>query len=492
MDKVLTDGGPGSEFPKTAAEFRELLMRNEKPGTDGAMNARERITALFDEGTFTEIGAFTSRRRDLDPASDAPEGVLTGYGSVNGCLVYAFAQDLAKTKGAVSDATADKIVNLYRLAVENGCPVVGSFDSAGADLVAGVRALAGYGRIMKAVGSASGVIPQIAIVPGIAQGAAAVIAAMFDFVIATEKASISVNPPFVVGGGKTADNVESGLVSLSVSSDADAADAARKLLSYLPSNNEEGTAESIPEDDPDRPTDLSAYFASRSMGDLLSEIADRHSFLELGGDCAKSVKTGFLTLDGTACGVVATDHAENGGRLSSLAARKAARFVLFCDCFRIPLLTFVDSEGFAIAGEEEKNPFSSEIGKLAGAYASARTPLVTLVAGSAYGSVFSVLGSKAIGADLTLALESAKVGCLNPAAAVALFENDKIAGNVTREALERAWEEKEANVIHAARAGEVDDVIDPAELRQRLTSAVLMLSAKSARAPGRRHANMPL
>ena len=491
MEKILTGGDPG--FPATAAEMRALLTRDEKPGENGSMNARERLTALFDEGTFTEIGAFAMRRRDLDAASDdAPEGVLTGYGAVDGCLVYAFSQDLARTKGAVSDATADKIERLYRLAVENGCPVVGVFDSAGADLVAGVRSLAGYGRIMKAVGAASGIIPQIALIPGIAQGAAAVIAAMFDFVIATEKASVSVNPPFVVGGGKTADNVESGLVSIAVSDDAEAVGAARRLLALLPSNNMDGTVETVSADDADRAADLTTFRNTREIRSLIREIADGGSFCELGEKTADVLATGFVALDGMTCGVVASDGSKNGGRLTSLAARKAAKFAAFCDCFGIPLLTLVDSEGFSVSGAEEKNAFSAEIGKLAGVYASAKTPLVTLVCGAAYGSVFSVLGSKAIGADLVLALDTAKIGCMTPAAGVAMFWNDRIHGDVTREKLEAEWAATEANVLKAARSGEIDDIIEDAEVRQRLISAVLMLSAKSASAPKRRHANMPL
>ncbi|MBQ3955152.1 MAG: hypothetical protein II680_04625 [Clostridia bacterium] len=491
MEKILN--GTASVLPKTAAEFRDLITRDEKPGDGKKLNARERLTALFDDGTFTEIGAFTVRRRDSEeaPASD-PEGVLTGYGSVDGCLVYAFAQDLQRTKGAVSDATADKIERLYRLAVGNGCPVVGCFDSAGADLVSGVRALAAYGRIMKAVGAASGIVPQIAVVNGIAQGASAVIAAMFDFVIVTEDSTLSVNPAFVVGGGKAADSVEAGVASFREKTDADALKRARDLLGLLPSNNEEGTVERETGDDPDRQTDLSAYKASHAAADLLREIGDAGSFLSVGADTAPSVLTGFLTLDGTVCGVIATDRSVNGGKLTSLAARKAAKFLSFCDCFSIPVLTAVDSEGFSISGEEEKNPYCSEIAKLAGAYASAKIPLVTLVSGAAYGSVFSVLGSKSIGADLVLALDSAKIGCMSPASAVALLENDKVSGKVSRESLETEWETEKLNVLHAARAGEIDDIVEEAELRQRLISAVLMLSGKASAAPKRRHANMPL
>jgi len=484
----------GSECPKSAQEFREFLMQNEKPGKDGVLSARERITALFDEGTFTEIGAYTMRRLgEFDTEAEYElESVICGYGSVEGCLVYAFSQDLNRTKGSVSEAAAAKIVNIYKLAVENGCPVVGIFDSAGAYLPEGVKALAGYGRIMKAVSTASGIIPQIAVVPGTATGASAVIASMFDFVIATENSKISVNPPFVVGGGETKDSVEAGLVSVKAADDLSACGAVRSLVAILPSNNEEGIVESVSADEVNRHIDASAYAASGEIKALIAAFADNGSFIEIGADYAKSVSTGFVMLDGITCGIVATDASVEEGRLTSKGARKAARFLSFCDSFGVPVITLVDSEGFAVCGEEEKNPYSAEIGKLAGVYAMAKTPLITLVCGKAYGSVFSVLGSKAIGADIVFALDSAKITCMNPASAVALLWNDQISKNITRSDLEQKWADNEANVLAAARAGEVDDIIESAEIRQRLASAVLMLAGKAVKSPGRRHANMPL
>ncbi|MBQ8369945.1 MAG: hypothetical protein IJY35_08200 [Clostridia bacterium] len=490
---MIGSGSRNNDVPKTAAAFRELLMKNEKSGKDGVMTARERITALFDEGTFTETGAYTMRRiSEFDGETpDELESVITGYGSVNGCLVYAFAQDMNRTKGSVSEAAAKKICASYKLAVENGCPIVGIFDSAGAYLPEGVRSLAGYASVMKAAASASGIIPQIAIVPGVAQGAAAVIASMFDFVIATENSRISINPPFVVGGGETSDSVESGVVSLTAKTDAEALGAARMLLSYLPSNNEEGGVEVLTNDEVNRLVDTSAY-ASGDMKALIAAFADDAAYIELGGEYAKSVTTGLVSLCGTVCGIVGTNRAEEEGRLTSKAARKAAKFISFCDCFGIPVITLVDSEGFAVCGDEEKNPYSAEIGRLAGAYAQAKVPLVTLVSGAAYGSVFSVLGSKAIGADIVFALDTAKISPMNAKSAVALLWNDQISKDMSREDLEAKWNETEANVLNAARAGEVDDIIESAEVRQRLASAVMMLSAKAASAPKRRHANLPL
>ena len=475
----------------TNALRKELLAS--KSAKKDALSARDRIEKLFDDGTFTEIGAFTARRiSEFDQKSpDEFESVICGYGSIDDRLVYAFAEDMSRTKGSISEAAAKKISSVYKLAVENGCPVVAVLDSAGAYLPEGVRALAGYGSIMKAVASASGIIPQIAVVAGVATGANAVIASMFDFVIATSSSEISVNPPFVVGGGKADSSIESGGASVVVKTDCDAIAKARELLAFLPSNNEEGTAEINSTDDPNRTSDLSTYENSGKISDVIASVADNGRFFEVSAKYSKSVKIGFISLGGTVCGIVATDHGENGGRLSSRGARKAARFLSFCDCFSVPVITLVDSDGFEISGEEEKNPYCSEIGKLAGTYASAKTALVTLVCGSAYGSVFSVLGSKAIGADIVFALDSAKIACMNPASAVALLWNNKITPKTSREDLENQWASIEANVANAARAGEIDDIIDTAEVRQRLASAVNMLSCKAG-AQRRRHANMPL
>ena len=489
MDKNMTQN-VSAECPKTAAEFRSLLLKNEKQGKGGVLSARECIESLFDECTFTEIGAYTARRMsEYDKSSpDEFESVICGYGAVNGCLVYAFSQDMNRTKGAVSEAAANKICGIYKLAVQNGCPIVGIFDSAGAYLPEGVKALAGYGKLMAAVSKASGVIPQVAIVPGVAEGASAVIASMFDFVIATENSKISVNPPFIVGGGKTEDSVEAGLAAKVVKTDAEAVSAARELVSFIPQNNEDGAFETENNDEVNRLIDADTADAKN----LISAFADNGKYIELYADYAKSVTTGLVSLGGTVCGVVATNHTENEGRLTSKAARKASRFVSFCDCFGLPVITLVDSEGFEVCGCEEKNPYSAEIGKLASAYASAEVPLITLVTGAAYGSVFSVLGSKSIGADIVFALEDAKISCLNAKSAVALLWNDKISADVSREALEEKWNETVANPFEAAKAGEVDDIIEKGEIRQRLASAVMMLSSKNAETPYRRHANMPL
>lgn len=479
---------------KTASALRDLLHEADAksaPAKDGALSARERITMFFDEGTFVETGAYVTRRIsefDAD-APDVFEGVICGWGSVNGKLVYAFSQDIARTKGSVSEAHARKICEIYRLACENGAPVVGILDSAGAYLPEGVRALAGYGQIMRSISMASGVVPQIAIIPGIAEGAAAVMAGMFDFVVMAN-GTVSVTPPFVLG--KAADAAETGIAALCEKDDTSAIDAARTLINYLPSNNAEGTAEIMTADEVNRHADISAYAGKREAACLITAAADDGKYLELYKAYASEVSTGFLSIGGIVCGIVANDYSVNGGTLTPLAARKAAKMVSFCDAFNIPVVTFVDSKGTSAALSAENAPYAAEIGKLANAYASARTPVITLISGEAYGTVFAVMGSKALGADVVLALDTAKVGCMNAASAVAFLWNDKITGSVTRDQLEKEWDETVGSPVEAARAGEIDDIIASEEIRQRIAAYVIMLQAKSKTAPVRRHINMPL
>ncbi len=471
---------------KTASQLKNSLLE-----ADAKSSARGRITMLFDEGTFVETGAYVSRRiSEFDAETpDAFESVITGWGSVNGNLVYAFAQDMARTKGSVSEAHAKKICEIYRLACENGAPVVGIFDSAGAYLPEGVRALAGYGQIMKAVSLASGVIPQIAVISGVAEGAAAVVAGMFDFVVMAG-GKVSVTPSFVLG--KENDSAETGIAAIAEKDDSTALAAVRALIEVLPSNNAEGTADVFTADDVNRLADISAYADKREASLLISASADDGKFVELYKAYAPELTTGFISVGGTVCGVVANNHAVNGGTLTPNAARKGAKMVSFCDAFNIPVITIVDSKGTASDVASEGAPYAAEIGKLANAYASARTPLITLVAGEAYGTVFTVMGSKALGADVVLALDTAKIGCMNAASAVAFLWNGKIGSVVSRADLEAEWDATVGSPAEAAKAGEVDDIIASEEIRQRIAAYVMMLQAKSKTAPVRRHINMPL
>lgn len=488
LDAVKTAG------VKTASALKSLLAETEEKAQAPAecLTARGRIEALFDAGTFMESGTFI-RRADNE---DAFEGVICGWGSVAGRLVFAFSQDYSRAKGALTEAHADKIAEIYRLAVENGAPVVGIFDSAGALLPEGTKALAGYSKIMKSVSMASGVIPQIAVIPGICSGSSAVIAGMFDFIIISEKKGrVSFNAPFAVDcadAGSAAFAEKSGLASLSAKNDGECILKAKELLSYLPMNNMEGTVEEENGDDANRLCDISAYTESGDTAELVKAVADGGRYFELNTEYAKEMTVGFISANGTVCGVVANRKSANDGVLTADAARKASRMISFCDAFDIPVITFVDSKGADVSLNAEASPYAAELAKLAFAYSTAKCPMVTVIAGEAYGAVFSVMGSKAIGADVVLALESAKVGVMSADRAVAFLWNDKISDTVSRSELEAKWDETQGSPVAAASTGEIDDIIDSAEIRQRVCGAVMMLSAKSKCAPARRHANMPL
>ncbi|MBQ4067077.1 MAG: hypothetical protein IJD22_05485 [Clostridia bacterium] len=485
---------------KTAAALRQIFSDAEGKATAPAecLTARGRIEALFDEGTFMESGKYVRRAAgELDAgADDAFEGVICGWGSVCGKLVYAFCQDYSRTKGALTEAQARKIEEIYRLALENGAPVIGIFDSAGALLPEGVRALAGYSRMMSCVSRASGVIPQIAVVPGTCAGSAAVVAGMFDFIVVSEtKGTLSFNAPFVLGSadaGKSEFVAKSGLAALTAKNDGECIAMAKLLLSYLPMNNMEGTEEGLSRDEVNRHIDTSDYEAGRNAKSLIAAFADDAKYLELYGQYAPEMTVGFVSIGGTVCGVVANNKAECGGVLTAGAARKAAKLITFCDSFDIPVITVLDSEGPDISLEAEASPYAAELAKLAFAYANAKCPLITLIAGEAYGAHFSLMGAKALGADVVFALDSAKIGVMSAGRAVAFLLNDKITESVTRADLEAKWDQKIGSPVAAASAGEVDDIIDSAEIRQRLAGALMMLSAKNKCAPARRHTNMPL
>lgn len=475
---------------KTASALRELLAEGAQP-EGGELNARARLEAIFDEGTFSELGTYVRRRAgEFDPAAkDEFEGVICGWGAVNGRLVYAFSQDIARCSGSVSEAHARKICDLYRLALDNGAPVIGVFDSAGAYLPEGVRALAGYGSIMKCVSAASGIIPQIAVVPGYASGPAAVICGMFDLVITTEKGSVSVNAPSLVEGkSENADTVG----TLSVTDDAQAVALAKNILDYLPSNNAEGNVDGISRDSINREVSLATYENSKDAHDLLSALVDDGKLVELYADYAPEALCALASVGGVAVGVVATNKAVCGGMLTAKAARKISRAVSFFDSFNIPVLTAVDSVGLDRSAQSEGAPYASELAKLASAYAAANCPKITLVAGEAYGSVFTVLGSRALGADLVLALDSAKIASMNAESAVAFLWNDKISADVTREQLEKCWDTSVATPVEAAAAGEIDDIISAGETRARIGAALNMLSCKSTSLISRKHLVMPL
>ena len=442
--------------------------------------SKARIEQLFDAATFVELGAYTKRS-----GGDCFEGVLCGYGAINGRLAFAFSQDSSRAKGAFSERHFKKIENLYSLAIKNGAPIIGIFDSAGAVVYDGAEALAAYGRFMKCVSDASGIVPQIAIIDGVCGGSSAVVAAMFDVTVTVKGASkLFVNSPFTVG---ESDASASGLSAYEAEGEDDAFGFARKLVTILPSNNADG-AFNENGDDMNRAVsfDTSAYKAE----ELIRTIADNGDFTRLYASYVDNAVLGFASFGGVTVGVVASNP-EKKGVIDIKTARAMAKLISFCDSLAIPVLTLVDSIGLDVSLEAEKASYASELARLAYAYTTSNNAKVTVVIGKAYGASFSLLGSKAVGADIAYALDSAAISVLSPEASVAFVWNDKV-GEQSREELEAEWKEKCASASEACYKGELDDVIGSDELRARICAAFSMLASKAEGTPTRRHANMPL
>lgn len=435
----------------------------------------EKILSLFDAGSFVEVGAYVK-----GAGSDVFCGVICGYGSVNGKLVFAFAQDMDRTKGAMDAAAAKKLKMLYDMAIKNGAPVVGMFDSCGAVVYDGSAALSAYGQWLRCVSEASGVIPQIAVVTGVCAGTAAVAASMFDITImAGDQAELYINAPFLIGkeSGKARAAAENGTIGMVCDTVEAAIAKARELAELLPSNNAECEVTEVGDVNQLLPEAISL------PGDLL----DAGAFTELYAAYGTDVSVGLGRLGGYTVGLVYAKAA-----LTADGAGKAARFVEFCDSFGMPVITLVDSEGFSLNTAAHVQPVSAAYGRLASAYANASCAKITLICGAAYGAAFTLLGSKALGADLVFALPQAVISTLSPAQAVALVWNDRVSNQTPREALEKEWIEKYAAPELAAANGDVDDIIPVSELRMRLCAAVYMLAAKADGAPDRKHPVLPL
>lgn len=452
----------------TAAELRANLDKSE------SSDARAQITAIFDENTFVETGAYTKRGFSdfLNTEKSCEfEGVITGYGAIDGKLTFAFVEDASRMGGAMDERHAQKIIDLYKLALSNGAPVIGIFNSNGADIFQGTAALAAYGRIMSTVTKASGVIPQIAYISGKCIGTSAAIASMFDIVVKNVAASLYVSSPALTG----ASDAQDAITAFSGTIDQ-CAGFIRTLVGFLPANSSVGIQYS----------DICSDNLNRMLGNLdfsgealsaISVIADNGVFFELSGNYAPVCATAFTTIAGVKCGVVATSFAKDEGRLTADAARKIAKFVNLCDSFSIPVVTLVDSYGLAIDKENETR-FAPELAKLATAYAAATCPKITVITGHAIGAAFVLLGSKALGADLVYATDSSEIGALVTESGVAFAWDKYITEETTRDSLVADWRASVSSPVNAASSGEIDDIISVNEMRARICSALLMLAAK--------------
>ena len=461
----------------------------------GKFTAYELIGQLFDEGTFVETNAYVKAYANEIGTADTAEyeGVVCGYGAVDGRLTFVYAQNAARLNGAFSKAAAEKIASLYDMAKKNGAPVISVFDSNGAKVEEGIDVLAGYGKVMKKASSLKGKVPQVSVIVGNCAGAAATVAAMADLSVMVEGASYSMSPASVLESKGADKNVATseyaaskGMVSMTAKTTVEAFASVKEVLSYLPSNKLDTNVYTGVEDNPNRATPEVASVvagASYDVHAVISAIADGGKFLELGAEKGKAIVTGFVTVNGIVAGVVANNPAAKASKLCAGCMKKAASFISFCDTFGISVLTLVDVNGYCEECEAKGKNFVEASALLAESYCKASVPMVTVNVGEAYGSAFTLMGSKELGADMVIALDSAKIGVLKPGAGVAMMWSEKMAGSKApiekRKALEEEWELYMSTPILAAQAGQVDDIIPAEELRVKVASALEMLSMKS-------------
>ena len=436
--------------------------------------ASERILSLLDENSFVEVGALVTARAtsfNLTPDQTPSDGVVTGYGTIDGNLVFVYSQDSSVLGGSIGEMHAKKIADLYDLAVRTGAPVIGLLDSTGLRLQEGTDALNAFGTIYAKQAKASGVIPQITGVFGTCGGGLALVAGMSDFTFIAEDAKLFVNSPNAIDGNKNKDTAASSFKAESGAADAVASEEEvlgkiRTLVSLLPSNNEdEAVAECT--DDLNRACSAIAANAEDASA-AVRDLADNYEFFETKADFAKDMITGFIRLNGSTVGVVANAQT----KLSTNGCRKAARFVNFCDAFEIPVVTYTNVGGFASTEDEEKT-VARAAAQLAGAFAAATVPKVNVVV-KAVGSAYAVMNAKALGADITIALPGTMIGIMEGRFAAQILGKD----GDDKAALAKKYDELQNSSASAAARGYVDQISEAADVRKYVIGALEMLYTK--------------
>lgn len=487
----------------------------EKQRSLGKNTARQRLEMLLDAGSFQELNTFVKHRctdLGMDKKETPGEGVVTGYGTIHGRLVYVYAQDFTVVGGSLGEMHAKKICNLMDLAAKTGAPVIALNDSGGARIQEGIDALHGYGEIFRRNTLYSGVLPQISVILGPCAGGAVYSPAITDFIFMTEATSqMFITGPQVIKavtgetisaealGGGIAHNATSGVAHFIAKNEAECLNQVRTLVGYLPANNLEKSpvAETFLPEDVDFtqlvPANPNAAYDIRGV---IAGIFDGGTFLEVQGLYAQNAVVGFARLEGKTVGVVANQPQHLAGCLDINASDKIARFVRFCDCFNIPLVTFVDVPGYLPGIQQEHNGIIRHGAKILFAYSEASVPKVTVILRKAYGGAYVALSSKSLGADIVLAWPSAEVAVMGPEGAVnIIFRKDLAAAEdpqARRQELVQEYRDNFANPYVAAGRGLVDDVIGPADTRIHLVNALTILAGKREKQPAKKHGNIPL
>jgi propionyl-CoA carboxylase beta chain len=500
------------------AEIGGGAARIEKQHSHGKYTARERLDRLLDPGSFVELGKFVTHRCTdfgMEKEKILGDGVVTGYGTVDGRQVFVFAQDFTVFGGSLSGAYAEKICKIMDLAMKTGCPVVGLNDSGGARIQEGVVSLAGYAEIFLRNTLASGVIPQVSAILGPCAGGAVYSPAITDFIFMVKDTSyMFITGPDVIKavtheevtkeelGGAMSHNSKSGVAHFAADNEDTCLAMIRELLSFLPANNAEDPPV-VPSKDPPHRRDDSLKTVVPSdprkpydIKDVIRAVVDDRYFFEVQEHYAQNIVIGFARMDGRVVGVTANQPMVLAGCLDIGASVKAARFVRFCDAFNIPLLTFVDVPGFLPGTDQEYGGIIKHGAKLLYAFAEATVPKVTVITRKAYGGAYDVMSSKHIRADINFAYPTAEIAVMGPEGAVNIVYRDEIAEaadpEAAREAFVQEYREKFANPYKAAELGYIDEVIRPEDTRPRVIRALHMLRDKRDENPPRKHGNIPL
>ncbi len=502
------------EEKRQAARAGGGKRRIETQHAKGKLTARERIELLLDPNSFEEWDMFVEHRSSdfgMEAQKVPGDGVVTGYGTVNGRLVFVFSQDFTVFGGSLSEAHAEKICKIMDQALNVGAPVIGINDSGGARIQEGVASLAGYADVFQRNVMASGVVPQISLIMGPCAGGAVYSPAMTDFIFMVKDSSyMFVTGPDVVKtvthetvtqeelGGAITHTTKSGVADLAFENDIEALVELRRFIDFLPGSNREALAPRRATDPRDRlEPSLDTLIPANpnkpyDIKELIEKVVDDGDFFEIQPAFAANILIGFARMEGATIGIVANQPMVLAGCLDIDSARKAARFVRFCDCFNIPIVTFVDVPGFLPGTAQEFGAIIKHGAKLLFAFAEATVPKVTLITRKAYGGAYDVMSSKHLRGDVNFAWPSAEIAVMGPKGAVEIIFRGDIGDAAAIEARTEEYREKFANPFVAASRGFIDDVIQPSTTRRRLCRALAMLRGKQLANPWKKHDNIPL
>ncbi|RYH10674.1 acyl-CoA carboxylase subunit beta [Tropicimonas sp. IMCC6043] len=480
----------------------------------GKLTARERIDLLLDEGSFEEFDMFVTHRcTDFGMQAEQPagDGVVTGWGTINGRLVYVFSQDFTVFGGSLSESHAQKICKIMDMAVQNGAPVIGLNDSGGARIQEGVDSLAGYAEVFQRNIDASGIIPQISVIMGPCAGGAVYSPAMTDFIFMVQDTSyMFVTGPDVVKtvtnevvtaeelGGASTHTRKSSVADGAFENDVEALVEIRRLFDFLPMNNRQKAPVRPFFDDPSRADEsLDTLVPDNAhtpydMHELVTKVADEGDFFEIQAEHAKNIITGFIRIEGQTTGVVANQPMVLAGCLDIDSSKKAARFVRFCDAFEIPILTFVDVPGFMPGTDQEYGGVIKHGAKLLFAYGEATVPKVTVITRKAYGGAYDVMSSKHLKSDINYAWPTAEIAVMGAKGAVEILHRSELGDPEKIAARTAEYERRFANPFVAAERGFIDEVIQPRRTRKRVARAFASLRHKKRAMPWKKHSNIPL